>query len=85
VAIAEAAAQDVGRRLQVDHEIGGRHVRGEQFVEPLVDEQLVVVEIQVGVDLVAIEQVVADRDLAEKVGLSQRALLPVSAQQIEQL
>ena len=59
--LCDAAQQHVGRRLQVDDEIGRRHVAREQVEEPLVDEQLVVVEVQVREDLVLVEQVVADR------------------------
>ena len=77
-ALAQALAQHVGRRLQVDHEIGRRHVLRQQLVEPLIDEQLVVVEVQVRVDLVALEQVVADGQLAEEIALPQRGLLPVA-------
>ena len=80
-----APQQHVGRRLQVDDEIGRRHVAREQIVEPLVDEQLVVVEIQIREDLVLVEQVVADRRLAEEVGLPQRRLLAVAVEQVEEL
>ena len=51
-ALAQAAGQHVGRRLQVDDEVGRGNVLGEQVEEPLVDEQLVVVEVQVREDLV---------------------------------
>ena len=79
------APEDVGRRLEVDHQIGDGQIGREQLVEPLIDEELVVVEIQVGVDLVPLEQVVADRQLAEEVGLSQLRLLPMAGQRVEQL
>ena len=59
--------EHLGRCLQVDHEIGRRDVRREQIVEPLIDEQLVVVEIQIREDLVLVEQVVADRRLREQI------------------
>ena len=72
-------------RLQVDDQVGQRDVAGQQLVEPLVDEQVVVVEVQVGVDPVLLEQVVADGRLAEEVGLPQRLLLPVAVEQEEQL
>ena len=60
---ANTANQNLGRRLQVDDEIGLAHVAREQLVEPLVDEELVVVEVQVRVDAVLFENVVADGDL----------------------
>ena len=85
VALPQPAAQHVGRGLQVDHEVGHRQVRGQQLVEPLVDEQLVVVEVQVGVDLVALEEVVAERQLAEEIELAQRGLLPMACQRVEEL
>ena len=69
-ALALALHQRLGRRLQVDDQVGRRDVLGQQVVEPLVDEQLVVVEIQVRVDPVPLEQVVGDDDLAEQVGLA---------------
>ena len=47
--------------------------------------ELVVVEIQVRVDLVLLEQVVTHRRLAEEVRLSQRRLLPVAPEEVEQL
>ena len=75
----------VGRRLQVDHQVGRRHVAREQLVQPLVDEELVVVEVQVREDFVLVEQVVADRRLAEQVRLPQRRLLPVAVEQVKQL
>ena len=83
--LAQPAAQHVGRGLQVDDEIRRRQVRAQQLVEPLIDEQLVVVEVQVGVDLVALEEVVADRQLAEEIALAQRRLLPVARQREEEL
>jgi hypothetical protein len=85
VAGAEPLDEQLGRRLQVDDQVWERHVARQQLVEPLVDEQVVVVEIQVGVDAVLLEQVVADRRLAEEVRLPQRLLLPVAVEQEEQL
>ena len=81
----EPPAQHIGGRLQVDHQIGGRYVTSQKIVEPLIDEQLVVVKVEVGVDLVLVEQVVANRRLAEEVGLPQRHLLTVSREEVEQL
>ena len=82
---AQPAQQHVGGRLEIDDEIGRRHVARQQIVEPLVDEQLVVVEIEVREDLVLVEQVVADRDLAEQIRLAERGLLAMAIEQIEQL
>src|SRR5215467_15411897 len=82
---ADPANQHVGRRLKVDHQIGRSDVVREQFVQPLVDEQLVIVEVEEGKDLVLVEQIVRDRDLAEKIRLTERNLLAVSVQQVEQL
>src|SRR4029077_298393 len=48
-------------------------------------EQLVVVEVQVGINLVALEQVVADGDLAEEVALAERGLLAMARQGEEEL
>src|SRR5688500_3627609 len=76
---------DLDRRLQVDHQVWRRHVRRDQLVQALVDEQLVVVEVHVGVDLVAIEEIVRDQQLAEEIGLAQAPLLPVTREGEEQL
>ena len=77
--------QHIARRLQVDHEIRRRHVLREQIEQALVDEQFVVVEIEVRVDAILLEDVVADRDLCEKIGLSPVDELPMPIQEIEQL
>jgi hypothetical protein len=84
-AFAEPPLQHIGRRLQVDDEIGRRQIGHEQIEEPLIDEQLVVVEVQIRVDLVALEQIIADGELAEKIGLPQRRLLAMSGERVEQL
>ena len=81
----QSSNDEVGGRLQTDDEIGRRHIPGKQVVQTLVDEQLVVVEVEVRVDLVFLEQVVADRRLVEEVGLSKRGLLAMPAEQVEQL
>src|SRR5262249_710123 len=60
-------------------------IGGEELEQPLIDEQLVVVEVQVRVDLVAFEQVVADRQLTEEIRLPQRHLLTMAGQRVEQL
>ena len=65
-ALLDAAAEHVGRRLQVDDEVGRGDVGAQQLEQPLIDEQLVVVERLVGVDLVLVEQIVADRGLREQ-------------------
>ena len=62
--------EDVGRRLEIDDEIGRRDVAREKVVEALVDEEFVVVEIQVREDLVLVEHVVRDGDLTEEIRLS---------------
>ena len=60
-------------------------VASQKLIQALIDEQLVVVQVQVGVDPVFLEEVVADGRLAEQVGLAQRFLLPVAVEQEEQL
>src|SRR5690606_16334767 len=65
-AFLRAPPEHLGRRLKVDHEVGRRQVGGEQVVQALIDEQLVVVEVQVREDLVLVEQIVADGDLREQ-------------------
>ena len=83
--LAQPAAQDVSRRLQVDDQIGRRQIGHEQLVETLIDEQLVVVQVQIRVDLVPLEQVIADRELAEEIALAERGLLAVTPEREEQL
>ena len=80
-----APNQQVGRRLQIDDQIGRRDVGRQQLVQPLIDEQLVVVEIQLREDLVLVEEVVADRELAEQIRLTHRLLLAVAIEEIEEL
>src|SRR5262245_10838436 len=81
----EPSQQHFSRRLQIDYEIGRRDIPRKQIVQTLIDEQLVVVEIDVRKDLVAIEEIVRDCQLAKQIGLSQRHLLTVTVQQKEQL
>jgi len=81
----DAAKQYFGWRLQVQDQIGLGRVAREKIVETLIDEQLVVVEIQVGEDLVFVEEVIRNRRLREQVRLPQRRLLPVTRQQIKEL
>src|SRR6185436_8894562 len=68
-----------------DDKVRRRDVACQQIVEALVDEQLVVVEIQVREDLILVEQIIADRDLAEEICLPQRGLLSMAIEQVEQL
>jgi len=63
--IAQPPSEDVGRSLKVNDQIRCRHVLHQEVVQPLVDEELVVVEVQIREDLVLVEQVVADRRLRE--------------------
>jgi hypothetical protein len=67
------------------YEVWRGHVAREQIVEPLVDEQLVVVEVEEREDLVLVEEVVAHRRLSEQVRLPQSDELAVAVEQIEQL
>src|SRR5690349_25057233 len=62
-ALPDAPAERVGRCLEIDDEIRRREVADDEIEQPLVDEELVVVEIEKGVHPVALEQVVADRRL----------------------
>src|SRR5689334_7422601 len=77
--------ENVSRRLQIDHEIRSRNVLGQQIVEPLVDEQLVVVEIQIRKDFVLVEQVVTHRCLRKEVSLLQADELTMAIEQIKEL
>src|SRR4051812_19844882 len=84
-ALLEPAAEHVGRRLEVDHEIRRRDVVREQLVEPLIDEQLVVIEVEIRVNLVALEQVIADGGVREEVALPEQRLLAVAGERVEEL
>jgi hypothetical protein len=53
-----SAPNQVRGGLEVDHQIRGDHVCREQVIEPLVDEELVVVQVEIGVDLVLVEQII---------------------------
>ena len=81
---AQTPHEHVGRGLQVDHEIGRRHVLREQVIKPLIDEQLVVIEIQIREDLVLVEQVITDGGLREQIALLHVQLL-MTAQEKEEL
>src|SRR4029078_5202201 len=82
---AQTFDENITRRLQVDHEIGSRNVFGQQIVEPLVDEQLVVVEIEIRKDLVLVEQVVTPRRLREEISLLQADELSMPIEEIKEL
>src|SRR5262249_14428408 len=82
---ATAPQQYVGGRLQVEHEIWCRDVAREELVQRLVDVQLIVVEVQKREDLVLVEQIVADGDLTEQIGLTERRLLSMAREQIKEL
>ena len=57
----------------------------EEIEQPLINEQLVVVEVQIRIDAILFENVVADRDLRKQIRLAPIDQLAVSVQQIEQL
>src|SRR5579862_4993003 len=57
----DALAQDFGRGLEVDHQIGRLQSRGEHFKVPLVKLQFLVVEIDVSEYLVLLEQKIGNQ------------------------
>ena len=67
------------------HHVGLRDLRLEHRVQLVVDQQLAVVEIEVGEDLVLGKDVVQERDLLEEVPLRQLLQLAVARQQEKQL
>src|SRR5688500_5737700 len=77
--------EHLARRLEVDHEIGSRHALRKQVEQSLIDEQLVVVEIQIGINAVFREDVIADRDLREQICLPAIDQLPMPVQKKEEL
>ena len=83
--LAQSLQQQVRGSLQIDDQVRRAEIAREQFEQPLVDEQLVVVQVQVRVDLVAIEEIVGDGELAEEVRLPEDPLLAVTRQQVEEL
>ena len=83
--LSRSALNQVSGGLEIDHQIRGGHVRRKQVIEPLVDEQLVIVKVEIGVDLVLVEQVIGDRQLIEEVDLPKSRLLAVAGEQREQL
>lgn len=80
-----APAEHVDGRLQVHHEVGRRHVGGEQVEHPLIDEQLVVVEAQVRVDFVLVEEVIGHCRLTKEIRLAESDRLAVPGQEEEEL
>src|SRR5262249_19672703 len=67
----QSSKEDIGRRLQINDEVGRHDVARQKVVQALIDEQLVVVEVEGGEDLVRVDQVVADGDLAEEIALTE--------------
>ena len=84
-ALAPQPLQHVDRRLEKDDEVGQRKIARHQLVEPLIDEQLVVVEIGERVDAIALEDEVANRRLAEKISLAQLLKPALPGEREEQL
>src|SRR5207245_7808459 len=84
-ALADPAHQHLGGGLQVDDEVGPGHALREQRVELVVDDQLAVLEVEVGEELALLEGVVADGGLGEEPALEQLLLLAVAGEQEEQL
>src|SRR5260221_1229764 len=82
---AQAFHQHVGRGLEIDDEVRRRDILCEQVIQPLINEELVVVQVQVGVDAVFFKNVVANRDLREQVGLPTVHQLAMAVEQVEQL
>ena len=80
-----ALAQNVCWSLQINDQIRGDDVCSEEVVKSLVNKQLVVVEIQVRIDFVFIEEVVANGELIKQIRLVQRGLLPMPGEHREQL
>ena len=65
---AQALAQDIERRLEVDDQVRGGQFGAEEFVVAVVNGQLVVGEVEVGEELVFLEDVVGDDDLLRAAG-----------------
>ena len=73
------------RDLEVDDQVGLGDALGEDAVDLLVDEELVVGERLIGVDLVLLEEVVADDPVDEQVPLEEADLLVVAVGQENEL
>lgn len=69
-ACARPAAQHVSWGLQIHDDVRRHHVLGEKVENFLINEEFVIVEVQVGVNLVFVEEIVGNRQLRKKVGLS---------------
>src|SRR5262249_54035921 len=84
--LSNAAQQDLGPRLQINHQVGTRNTRREQPVDFLIQNKLVVRQGQTSVDAVADEQVVGHQAAVRKqVGLAQLGLLLVPGEQEKEL
>ena len=81
----DALLQRVDRRLQVDHQVGRRRLRGEVGVDLLVQLEFVVVQIQAREQHVLVDQEIRHRAGAEQVALRQVAQLARALEQEMQL
>ena len=79
VLAAETLAEDIERGLQVDHQVGGGQFGAQKFVVAVVDAKLVVAEVEIGEQLIFLEDVVGDDDFLRAAGVGQRAELLVAA------
>ena len=77
--------QNISWRLEIDDKIRRRNILDEEIEQSLIDEELVIVEVEIRVDTIFLENVVADRDLRKQVCLASINELPVSVQEIEKL
>ena len=77
--------EDLVARLEVDDQIGVRHLLLQHAVELLVQHELGIGEIQVGENLVLRKDVIAEGRLPEKVPLGQLLLLAEAVQEEEEL
>ncbi len=71
--------------LEVDDEIRRRNALGQEAEELLVDEQLRILEVQIGEEPALLEDVVRHRELGEELSLDELLLLAVAREQEEQL
>ena len=62
---ARPSTEQIRRGLEIDHQVGCDDVGGEEIIESLVDEQLVVIKVEIRIDLVFVEKVVRNGQLAE--------------------
>jgi hypothetical protein len=68
VLAAEAFAENVERSLEVDDEVGGGQFGTEKLVVAVVNSEFVVAKVQVGEELVLLEDVIGDHDLLRVTG-----------------